>query len=325
MTPDNKLATRHSPMVLLTVATALTWVTVAWCVLYSFSTYQDAKMTIERDLRMDQLRGTIVHLDEVLTMSARMAAATGDLAWETRYLAFEPRLDAAIKEAMKLAPEALATNAAAKTDEANLRLVEMEHQAFDLLQQGRGQEAKGVLFSEQYEAQKQIYAQGMTEFTDGLSRATNASLQRNHQRAFAHVFAVAVLVPLVAGAWLVTFRATRRWIRTITTGNRQLASRTAELNNLNRTLDEKVNARTRELAAVNMTFEAEIIEHKRAEEQLGKKVAELEKFSRLAVGREQRMIELKREVNQMAEKAGLEGPYDLSFASSHEEAAASDA
>ncbi len=44
-----------------------------------------------------QLRGTIIHPDEVLTMSARMAAATGNLWWEERYRGFEPRLDAAIE------------------------------------------------------------------------------------------------------------------------------------------------------------------------------------------------------------------------------------
>ncbi len=43
-------------------------------------------------------------------------------------------------------------------------------------------------------------------------------------------------------------------------------------------------------------------------------MAEREKLNRLAVGRELRMIELKREVNEAARKAGLSEPYDLSFA-----------
>ena len=45
----------------------------------------------------------IVHLDEVLTMAARMAAATGDMAWEERYRSAEPNLGAAIEEAIRLA------------------------------------------------------------------------------------------------------------------------------------------------------------------------------------------------------------------------------
>ena len=38
-----------------------------------------------RFLRAARLQGTIIHLDEVLTMSARMAALTGDGQWERRY------------------------------------------------------------------------------------------------------------------------------------------------------------------------------------------------------------------------------------------------
>ncbi len=57
------------------------------------------------ELRLQRLIGTIVHLDEVLTMSARMAAQTGDAAWEARYRRFEPRLEQAITEAKQLEGE----------------------------------------------------------------------------------------------------------------------------------------------------------------------------------------------------------------------------
>ena len=63
----------------------------------------------------------------------------------------------------------------------------------------------------------------------------------------------------------------------------------------------------------------DISERKRAEDALRQTLSELERFNRLAVGREMRMIELKREVNQMAAKAGLRPPYDLSFATQEDE------
>jgi hypothetical protein len=43
---------------------------------------------------LQQLSDEIIYLDEVLTMSARMAASTGNLEWENRYRTFEPKLDA---------------------------------------------------------------------------------------------------------------------------------------------------------------------------------------------------------------------------------------
>lgn len=48
-------------------------------------------------------------------------------------------------------------------------------------------------------------------------------------------------------------------------------------------------------------------------EELRRVNSELERFNRLAVGRELRMIELKREINEMAAQAGKSPPYDLAF------------
>ena len=49
------------------------------------------------------------------------------------------------------------------------------------------------------------------------------------------------------------------------------------------------------------------------ENSLNEKMQELERFNRMASGREHRMIELKREVNTLAEVLGRTQPYDLSF------------
>ena len=83
----------------------------------------------ERYVRLVELRGEIAHYDEVLTMSARMAASSGEAKWEHRYLQFEPLLDTAIQEAERLAPPA-GVKAASETDAANQALVAMEQAAF---------------------------------------------------------------------------------------------------------------------------------------------------------------------------------------------------
>ena len=117
--------------------------------------YTDLIGLVQTELRLRQLAGQIMQLDEVLTMSARMAAATGDLKWETRYRTFEPQLDAAIKEAVALAPEASHADASASdTDAANQALVRMEHEAFSLVRAARPEQARAILFSRDYDAQK---------------------------------------------------------------------------------------------------------------------------------------------------------------------------
>lgn len=100
----HKLALRPSQVISVTVVLTLflfipqTW--VAW------QAYQNFNSIIKNELRLQKLSDTITHLDEVLTMSARMNAATGNSMWEQRYRSFEPKLDAAIKESIKLAPQA---------------------------------------------------------------------------------------------------------------------------------------------------------------------------------------------------------------------------
>jgi PAS domain S-box-containing protein len=60
-------------------------------------------------------------------------------------------------------------------------------------------------------------------------------------------------------------------------------------------------------------FTTDITERKRAEKLLQEKVDELERFNRLMVGRELRMIELKQEINQLCDQLGTSPRYDLEF------------
>ena len=52
---------------------------------------------------------------------------------------------------------------------------------------------------------------------------------------------------------------------------------------------------------------------RRSNEQLQSQLEELTRFNRVAVGRELRMIELKREVNELTLKAGKDAPYRIEF------------
>ncbi|MDP9140945.1 MAG: PAS domain S-box protein, partial [Pseudomonadota bacterium] len=58
---------------------------------------------------------------------------------------------------------------------------------------------------------------------------------------------------------------------------------------------------------------SDITERKVAAEVLAKRALELERFNRLSVGRELQMIELKKQVNQLASLAGQKPPHELAF------------
>ena len=68
----------------------------------------------------------------------------------------------------------------------------------------------------------------------------------------------------------------------------------------------------------------EISDQKRAEAELARRNEELTRFNQLAVGRELRMIELKRQVNELARRLGEPAPYDLAFAEQTSELAVGD-
>ena len=214
------------PVWFLSVALGLTATVCTWLGWSAVASLQFHELSQRRTVRFEQLRGVILHLDEVLTMSARMAAATGEPRWEQRYRQFEPQLDAAIKEAIRLDPDPRIARAARQTDMANLKLVEMEYRSFDLVRAGHAAAARALLISPAYEEQKQIYADGMGRLlavlTDRLARADRLDQLRAHLSLAA---ALAALV-LTAGVWLLAMSRLRHWNSTLTAA---VVQRTAAL------------------------------------------------------------------------------------------------
>jgi C4-dicarboxylate-specific signal transduction histidine kinase len=269
------------------------------------------------DLRLQKLRGTILQFDEVLTMSARMAAATSDSSWEERYRKFEPALDAAIKEAIDLAPQACGSESAARTDAANLALVKMENEAFTLVRQGKYEAASQILFSGEYEEQKQVYASGMQELDRSLGQhMQRAAAQHQRDMLWLGLLALATVVFLAVG-WISVFIAVRTHLE-----KRILAEQALE--NAHRDLEHRVEQRTNELAQTNRDLEAEIIERRQAEDKLRaakeqadssaqrveQALADLERMNAAMMVREERVLEMKQEVNELLAQLGRTGKYE---------------
>ena len=61
---------------------------------------------------------------------------------------------------------------------------------------------------------------------------------------------------------------------------------------------------------VYTTFD-DFTERKQAEEELKKNIKQLERFNRLTVGRELRMIELKKEINELLKETGRVEKYKI--------------
>jgi len=192
------------------VFTTATFGIITWS---EWSVHQNDARLDEEGTQLQILRGTIVHLDEVLTMSARMAAITGDDNWEKRYRHFEPLLDSTIKEAAALAPEVYAGRATSQTDEANLKLVEMEHRAFELVHEGDGNAAAQLLSSAEYEKQKAIYAGGMKRLDAALGAYVQRRFIDERERALWTCVAAFGAIGILALSWIGVFTAVKTHLK----------------------------------------------------------------------------------------------------------------
>jgi PAS domain S-box-containing protein len=254
------------PIRLLIVAFTLTTIAFAWFGWIIFDARQDAKVFTAQLSRIEALRGVIAHLDEVLTMSARMAAATGDSRWEERYRNFEPQLDAAIKESINIG--ASSSKSAKETNEANIQLVEMENRAFALVHAGRKEDAWAILFSPEYEAQKKIYAQGMISFD-----AENWREYDEHRRTDERIDMLSLIAALVVAgtsvvAWLLAVRGMRRWRTQLLESVQRRAEAEQNLRKAHAELEMRVEERTAELAQINTALGAENTGRKQIEKAL---------------------------------------------------------
>jgi len=185
-------------MILLTV---LGW--QAW------SVYRSRNRTESHTFLIQQLSDRIVYFDEVLTMSANMAAATGESQWQKRYREAEPQLDSTIKQLRTRLLESFPAEAAAQTDAANVELVRMENRAFELVEEGDRGAAMVVLSSEDYRQQKQIYAEGMQRIHSALQEYIASEFQKNHRHAIFGVALAVVALPIAFLLWLGVIRTVR--------------------------------------------------------------------------------------------------------------------
>jgi methyl-accepting chemotaxis protein PixJ len=214
--------------------------TSAWNV---WRIYQGLQTTIDKQFKLQDLSGQVIHLDEVLTMSARMAASTGDRKWEERYNKFVPQLDEAIQGVLKDVPTAMQVDPE-KTDTANKKLVDLETQSFTLNHQGKSKAALSLLLGSEYERQKAIYSDGINGTLSALKRNIETQRQQYRQSlAWSIGFAIATTLLLLL-SWSVVLSAVKDYIRDRRLSQETLLDSQNTLQQLNQQLEREAAQRT---------------------------------------------------------------------------------
>jgi signal transduction histidine kinase len=174
-------------------------------------------------------------------MSAKMASSTGDLQWENRYHTFEPKLDAVIKQTIAIAPETFASHAI-QTDKANIKLVAMENEAFNLIRQGKSQKALAILSSAEYEQQKRIYSEGMQLTSTALQSRVKSNLEfYGSTLSWSSLFSLLSLLILIV-AWITILGLVYQYINYRKRTERKLLETKTKLEKTNESLGKSETA-----------------------------------------------------------------------------------
>ncbi|MEM9136716.1 MAG: methyl-accepting chemotaxis protein, partial [Cyanobacteria bacterium P01_F01_bin.42] len=226
----------HLVETVVTTIVCSTMVT-GWCIWNVGRTYQGFQSVITEEFELQKQADKIMYVDEVLTMSARLAASTGDLQWEERYQRFIPELAEASEKLLESVTDDIRSEASL-TRNANRKLIAMESEAFELVRASKAPQALELLLGPEYKKQEAIYSKGNERVMAAVDDFIASKLrQYGNQLQIAIWFGAGALMVLLA-TWLLVLSVVRDYIRdraaaqhALRQSRQELATRNAELRN----------------------------------------------------------------------------------------------
>lgn len=239
------------------VLTAATVGLLSWNAWTSLDHYADV---IDNQNQFEKQVAAIAQVDELMIMSVRLAASTGQRDWVQRYDAMVGQRDAAIAEAIRHVPGSFAQTILQTYGTAAGRLARERH-ALQLVAEGSRDAATDVVFSRDYEQQQNHYRREVAHGQMKLRELMNDIVSAARLRVY-----------LVGAFTAVTFvAAVAAWIGALKMLNRRSAERRRAAVALRRAhdqLEQRVAERTANLADANRKLRAEQTERERIHQQL---------------------------------------------------------
>ncbi|MCM1984929.1 methyl-accepting chemotaxis protein [Lyngbya confervoides] len=177
-----------------------------------WTTYQGFKNSVTNQVQLRSTSDEVVYLDEVLTMSARMAASTGDPMWEARYWENEPKLSKALDIVTQMSTGQSKAESE-KTDAANDRLIQIEEQAFQLIKQGQKEEAFQLLLGTDYQDNKKIYSNAIQNTIAEVRQGIDQELSDYSNRLLWAVSFTGISCVFLVAGWSFILYVVRQDIR----------------------------------------------------------------------------------------------------------------
>ena len=153
--------------------------------LFKFHEKSDMMITLPQEIR---------YYDEVLTMSANMAAFTRALEWIERYHEAAGSLEVSILKAKKAFPEI--TNNLDEIEKINKELIALEGESIELVKQYQYEQAQAILLSQEYNENKVLYTRSLEEIVKVIESSIH-NFEKKSQDKFELLISIITLVILL--------------------------------------------------------------------------------------------------------------------------------
>lgn len=231
--------------------TVVTLFVVFWV---SFSAYKTLSNTVPHAVQMQGFHGDIEHLDEILTLSAKLGAASGDARWIDRYKKAERRLVDSVRGAIDQSQNKDILLAARRIDESNIELIDMEEKSFALVRAGDRDAAMSILSSENYAKEKQAYHVGVVSLLAAIKMDTQGRIDEQRVNLKLLLWSIPMVLLGLALLWYLVFRSLQRWRLELKDQQYHRAVAESQVKRINRELEQRIAVRTSELQESERRF-----------------------------------------------------------------------
>ncbi len=172
----------------------------------TYDSHAGARRRSDRLHELQELRSTILHSGEALSMSAGMAGATGDSLWEKRYRANESAVREAVERASQLSARAGDPLPVAARDAAEIGLGRINIHSRGLIDVGQTQERQSSFPVVAYTEMKGKYDKGVRQIDQHLERISQSALNTAASEGLLQGLLLLGLVPALIGTWIYMLR-----------------------------------------------------------------------------------------------------------------------
>jgi len=178
--------------------------TLCFAMFLTSNTYSRIEHLISHEIKVESLTKDITYLDEVLTMSARMFAFTGEPKWHERYNKHVPLLDKIFEQSFAYIDSKDQSSFLHRTQVANRTLIELENRSLTLSKNGEFDDAIKQLFSDEYKTSKARYTNGVDQLKSIINKNATSLIEQDLEHIFIHtlLLAISILVAVSIGMYM---------------------------------------------------------------------------------------------------------------------------